>query len=63
MMVRLIIVAIAVTVLVSPALYILIRPSHGFGNQQFGFPIGQASVSVAGQAEAVTIQDGKITDF
>jgi hypothetical protein len=35
----------------------------GFGNQQFGFPIGQVSVSVAGQAETVTIQEGKITDF
>lgn len=35
----------------------------GFGNHQFGLPIGPVSVSVAGQSEAVTIQDGKITDF
>ena len=62
-MVRLTIVAIAVTVLVSPALYNLIHPSDGFGNQQFGFPIGQVSVSVAGQTEQVTISEGKITDF
>jgi hypothetical protein len=35
----------------------------GFGNQQFGLPIGPVSVSVAGQSEPVTIQEGKITDF
>ena len=34
---RLLIVAIAVTVLVSPALYILIRPSQGFGPALFAF--------------------------
>lgn len=34
---RWIIVAIAVTVLVSPALYILIRPSNGFGSALFAF--------------------------
>ena len=35
--VRLTVVAIAVTVLVSPALYILIRPSQGFGPALFAF--------------------------
>jgi hypothetical protein len=35
----------------------------GFGNQQVGLPIGPVSVSVAGQSEPVTIQEGKITDF
>jgi hypothetical protein len=35
----------------------------GFGNNQFGLPIGKFNVRVAGQSEAVTIQDGKIKDF
>jgi len=35
--VRLTVVAIAVTVLVSPALYILVRPSQGFGPALFAF--------------------------
>lgn len=35
----------------------------GYGNQQFGLPIGPVSVSVAGQSEPVTVQEGKITDF
>ena len=34
---RLTVVAIAVTVLVSPALYILVRPSQGFGPALFAF--------------------------
>jgi hypothetical protein len=29
----------------------------------YGLPIGHISVQVVGQAEAVTIQEGKITDF
>lgn len=33
------------------------------GNQDIGFPIGKVSVNVAGQTAAVTIEDGKITDF
>lgn len=37
--------------------------TDGYGTKQFGFPIGTVYVSVAGQSEAVTIQDGKITDF
>jgi hypothetical protein len=35
----------------------------GFGSQQFGLPIGTVHVRVAGQSEAATIEDGKITDF
>jgi hypothetical protein len=37
--------------------------TNGYGNQELGFPIGTVHVSVAGQSEAVTIQEGKITDF
>jgi hypothetical protein len=37
--------------------------TSGYGNKQFGFPIGTVYVSVAGQSEAVTIKDGQITDF
>jgi len=37
--------------------------TSGYGNKQFGLPIGTVYVSVAGQSEAVTIQEGKITDF
>jgi len=37
--------------------------TYGHGSQEFGLPIGTVYVSVAGQSEAVTIQDGKITDF
>jgi hypothetical protein len=37
--------------------------TDGYGNKQFGLPIGTVYVSVAGQSEAVTIQEGKITDF
>lgn len=36
---------------------------NGYGNQELGFPIGTVYVSVAGQSEPVTIQEGKITDF
>lgn len=35
----------------------------GYGNKVFGLPIGTVKVRIAGQSEAVTIQDGKITDF
>jgi len=37
--------------------------TNGYGNKQFGLPIGTVLLKVAGQSEAVTIQDGKITDF
>jgi len=33
------------------------------GSGLIGFPIGTVQVHVAGQIEAVTIQDGRITDF
>ena len=39
------------------------RLTHGYGNKEFGLPIGTVYVSVAGQSEAVTINDGQITDF
>lgn len=35
----------------------------GFGNQQIGLPIGAFQVKVAGQAESVKIEDGKVTEF
>ena len=35
----------------------------GYGNQQYGLPVGPIAVQVAGQSEVVTIQEGKITDF
>ena len=37
--------------------------TSGYGNKEFGLPIGTVYVSVAGQSEAVTINDGQITDF
>ena len=37
--------------------------TYGHGSYEFGLPIGTVYVSVAGQSEAVTIQEGKITDF
>lgn len=37
--------------------------TNGYGNKQFGLPIGTVRLQIAGQSEAVTIQDGKITDF
>lgn len=35
----------------------------GYGNQLIGLPIGTYYVRVAGQSEAVTITDGKVTEF
>lgn len=35
----------------------------GFGDQVIGLPVGPVSVQVAGQAEGVTIEDGKVTEF
>lgn len=35
----------------------------GYGDQVFGLPVGAFHVQVAGQAEAVTIEDGKVTEF
>jgi hypothetical protein len=35
----------------------------GFGNQTIGLPVGTFQVKVAGQAEPVTIDDGKVTEF
>lgn len=37
--------------------------TSGYGNKEFGLPIGTVYVSVAGQSEAVTIKEGQITDF
>jgi hypothetical protein len=39
------------------------RLTSGYGNKEFGLPIGTVYVSVAGQSEAVTIKEGQITDF
>jgi hypothetical protein len=35
----------------------------GYGNHLVGLPSGSFEVRVSGQAETVTISDGKITDF
>ena len=35
----------------------------GYGAQVIGLPVGTFWVQIAGGSEAVTIQDGKITDF
>lgn len=35
----------------------------GYGNQAVGLPVGAFHVQVAGQAEGVTIEDGKVTEF
>jgi hypothetical protein len=35
----------------------------GFGNQTIGLPVGMFQVKVAGQAEEVTIEDNKVTEF
>ncbi len=37
--------------------------TSGYGNKQFGLPIGTVHVQIAGQMEPVTIKDGQITDF
>ena len=35
----------------------------GYGNQTIGLPVGTFQVKVAGQAESVTIVEGKVTEF
>lgn len=35
----------------------------GFGNQTIGLPVGMFQVNVSGQAEQVTIEDRKVTEF
>lgn len=35
----------------------------GFGNQMIGLPIGSFQVQVAGQAEPITIEDNRVTEF
>jgi hypothetical protein len=37
--------------------------TDGYGNKQFGFPIGTVYVQIAGQSEPISIKDGQITDF
>jgi hypothetical protein len=37
--------------------------TNTYGKQELGFPVGTFYVEVAGQREAVTIAEGKITDF
>jgi hypothetical protein len=37
--------------------------TNGYGQQDLGFPVGTVYVSVAGQSEAATVTEGKITDF
>ena len=35
----------------------------GYGEKVFGFPVGPVSVTIAGQTETATIQEGQITHF
>ena len=35
----------------------------GYGNQTIGLPVGSFQVKVAGQAETVSIEEGKVTEF
>jgi len=35
----------------------------GYGDQAVGLPVGNFHVQVAGQAEGVVIEDGKVTEF
>jgi len=35
----------------------------GYGDQTIGLPVGMFQVKVAGQAETVTIEEGKVTEF
>jgi len=37
--------------------------SGGYGNQTIGLPVGTFQVKVAGQAETVTIEENKVTEF
>ena len=37
--------------------------TNAYGKQELGFPVGTVYVSVAGQSEAVSISEAKITDF
>jgi hypothetical protein len=37
--------------------------ASGYGEKQFGLPIGTAHVMVSGHSEPVTIKDGQVTDF
>jgi len=35
----------------------------GYGDKSYGLPVGTVNVTIAGQSEAVTIEDGKVSDF
>jgi hypothetical protein len=35
----------------------------GYGEQQYGLPIGPVAVQLAGQRETALIEDGKVTEF
>ena len=37
--------------------------ASGYGEAQYGLPIGLVSVEVTGQRDTVLIEDGKVTDF
>lgn len=47
----------------------LVDPSNGqvlisgYGEQSYGLPVGPINVQVGGQSDAVTIEDGKVTEF
>jgi hypothetical protein len=37
--------------------------TSGYGNQEWGLPVGKYHVQIAGQAEAVEVTEGKVTEF
>jgi len=37
--------------------------ADGYGEKQYGFPVGPVEIAVAGQRETLTIEDGVVTDF
>jgi hypothetical protein len=37
--------------------------TSGYGEKQYGLPVGTVTVEVAGQREAALIEDGKVTEF
>ena len=39
------------------------KVAGGYGEKQYGLPIGLVAVEVAGQRDSALIEDGKVTDF
>jgi len=37
--------------------------ASGYGEKQYGLPVGLVAVEVAGQRDTALIEDGKVTEF